>query len=386
MISFDDTATAFESKSDKELKKAKLLFKLMGNDNLMKIGKFLTVLALKLKLPIKKPVKATIFEQFCGGENLEECLPTMKELGKYNIGSIPDYSVEGKENSYDFTKTTNEILNNIQRAKSLENVPFAVFKVSGITSNKLLAKATAKKELNEKESKELELLKERIDKICDYSKKADTPVFIDAEETWLQGIIDDIALDMMKKYNQEKAIVYTTVQMYRKDRLQYIKDMNDLAVEHNFIFGVKLVRGAYLEKENERAEKMGYPSPIQDSKDNTDVDYDLALEFCAENYKKIALVFGSHNERSAILLTALMEKYEIPKNHPHMYFSQLFGMSDHISFKLAKEGYNVAKYLPYGPVEEVLPYLIRRAEENSSVAGQSSRELSLLEKEIDRRN
>jgi proline dehydrogenase len=386
MISFDDTAIAFEAKTNSELKKAKFLFSLIGNQRLMKIGRFLTLWAFKFNLPLKKLVKATIFKQFCGGETLEECLPTMQHLGKYNIGSIPDYSVEGKENTQDIIKTTNEILFNIQKSKTLEDVPFCVFKMSGITSTNLLEKLSAKAALSSKEEEDYIKLKERVRRICDNARMADKPIFIDAEETWLQEAIDKIALDMMKIFNTEKVLVYTTIQMYRKDKLEYLKKMTEIAKNGNFIFGVKLVRGAYLEKENERAKKMGYPSPMQSTKQDTDNDYDQALEFCVNHIDNVALVFGSHNEKSAALLTSLMQKSNIENNHPHIYFSQLFGMSDHISFKLAKEGFNVAKYLPYGPVKEVLPYLIRRAEENTSVAGQTNRELSLLTREIKRRS
>lgn len=385
MISFDNTQIAFSSKSNAELNRAYLLFNLVGNPTLVKIGKTLTNISLALHLPIKPFIKATIFKQFCGGETIEECEKTINTLGKYNIGTILDYSVEGKEDEKDFDVTTQEIINTIIKAKTSQHIPFSVFKVTGICRFSLLEKVNANTSLNKSEAEEFERAKKRIEKICAKGFECGIPVLIDAEESWIQDAIDIIVEEMMQKFNKEKAIVYNTLQMYRHDRLEFLKKSYKKAQKENYFLGVKIVRGAYMEKERARAVEKGYPSPIQPDKASTDRDYDAALNFCVEHYERIALCAGTHNENSSAHLAELLQQKNIDKKHPHFYFAQLLGMSDHISYNLSNAGYNVAKYVPYGPVKEVLPYLIRRAEENTSVAGQTSRELSLIIKERKRR-
>lgn len=260
------------------------------------------------------------------------------------------------------------------------------FKVSGLASNKLLERINDRQEqLDDNEKTEMAKLKERVSRICRRANEVQKPLLIDAEESWIQDVIDRLAMKTMEQYNQDKAIIYNTIQLYRHDRLQYLKESHQLAMERGFHFAVKLVRGAYMEKERERAEELGYPSPIQPNKEASDRDFDEAIRYCAENYKTISFVCGSHNEDSSKLLAELMEANSIPPDHPSIYFAQLFGMSDHISFNLSDGGYNVAKYVPYGPVREVVPYLIRRARENTSVKGQTGRELSLILKEQKRR-
>lgn len=386
MVSFDNTEIAFQSKSNKDLKRAYWLFKIIASPTFVKVGKFLTNLALNIGLPIKRPVKATIFKQFCGGETIEECTPAINLLGKYHVGTILDYSVEGKTSDEDFDKTVEIIISTIHRAKNDANIPFAVFKVTGIARFDLLEKASDKNhQITEKEQSEIQVIINRIDKIAKAAFDAKVPLFIDAEETWIQDAIDTWTFEMMLKYNKEEAIVFNTLQMYRHDRLAFLKDCLKLAKENNVHYGIKLVRGAYMEKERERALKMGYPSPIQPSKLATDSDYNAALEFIVQHAESFALCAGSHNEDSSMILTKLLKQYGIASNDKRFYFAQLLGMSDHISYNLAHEGYLVAKYVPFGPVKEVMPYLLRRADENTSVAGQTGRELSLIMKELQRR-
>lgn len=386
MVSFDNTEIAFQSKSNKDLKRAYWLFKIIAFPTFVKVGKFSTNLALNIGLPIKRPVKATIFKQFCGGETIEECTLAINLLGKYHVGTILDYSVEGKTSDEDFDKTVEIIISTIHRAKNDTNIPFAVFKVTGIARFDLLEKASDKNHiLTETEKKEIQVIINRIDKIAKAAFDSKVPLFIDAEETWIQDAIDTWTFEMMLKYNKEEAIVFNTLQMYRHDRLAFLKDCLKLAQENNVHYGIKLVRGAYMEKERERALKMGYPSPIQPTKQATDSDYNAALEFIVQNASSFALCAGSHNEDSSMILTKLLTQYGIASDDKRFYFAQLLGMSDHISYNLAHEGYLVAKYVPFGPVKEVMPYLLRRADENTSVAGQTGRELSLIMKELQRR-
>jgi proline dehydrogenase len=384
-VSFDNTEIAFSGKSDTDLFRAYLLFKLVSSNTLVKTGKVLTNMAVKMNLPIRPFIKATIFKQFCGGETITDCDTTIAALAKYNIGTILDYSVEGKESEKDFDWTTKEIISTIEKARVNPNIPFSVFKVTGIARFGLLEKVNAGKELSAKEKEEWARVNLRVGQICKKAFEASVPVFIDAEESWIQDTIDTLALEMMRLYNKEKAIVYNTLQMYRTGRMDYLKLLHKRALNEDFFIGLKIVRGAYMEKERERAQKMGYPSPIQKDKASSDKDYDDVLTFCIKNIDKIAICAGTHNEASSMLLAKLMEENGIAPANKHVYFAQLLGMSDHISFNLAKAGFNVAKYVPYGPVREVLPYLIRRAEENTSVAGQTSRELSLILKERERR-
>jgi len=384
MVSFDNTQIAFISKSDSDLKQSYWLFKLIGNPTLVKYGGGLAPLG--LKLGFKGLIKSTIFKQFVGGENIADCNKTIEQLGKYNIGTILDYSVEGKESETDFDNCCKETIETIHRAKNDKNIPFSVFKVTGLARFALLEKVTAKQNLSSEESAEYEHVRERVRKICEEAYTNKQPLFIDAEESWIQQAIDDLANENMARYNKNEAIVYNTFQLYRKDRLAYLKTSLEMGKTNGYHVGAKLVRGAYMEKERARAAEMNYPSPIQDTKANSDKDYDLALEFCVENIDRMGLCAGTHNEKSSLLLVDLMKKKNIAANDKRVFFSQLLGMSDHISYNLSQNGYNVAKYVPYGPVKEVLPYLIRRAQENTSVKGQTGRELSLIIKEKERRS
>jgi proline dehydrogenase len=384
-ISFENTETAFSAKSDKDLFRAYLLFKLVSSNSLVKAGKVLTDIAIKGHLPIKPFIKATIFKQFCGGETIADCDKTIASLATFNIGTILDYSVEGKHSEGNFDFTAQEIISTIARAKGNADIPFSVFKVTGIARFGLLEKINEGKELSPDERAEWERVNSRVGMICKAAFDASVPVFIDAEESWIQDAIDNLALEMMRIYNKEKAIVFNTLQMYRTGRINYLKIIQKMAETEGFLIGVKIVRGAYMEKERERAKKLNYTSPIQKDKLSTDMDYDAILLHCMKHINRIAICAGTHNEASTQYLVKLMEEFNIDPGHKNIYFAQLLGMSDHISFNLAKKGYNVAKYVPYGPVKEVLPYLIRRAEENTSVAGQTSRELRLLSAERLRR-
>jgi proline dehydrogenase len=385
MLSFDDTAIAFSGKTDADLRRSYWLFKLVGNSGLVNFGQKFTTFAINTHLPIRGFIKATIFKQFCGGENVEECLKTIDSLGKYNVGSILDYSVEGKAEEKIFDDTASHIIETIELASRKKHIPFAVFKPTGVGDINLIEKVNIKASLSAEEQQAWGKVKQRIDSICKKAHESKIQLLIDAEETWTQNAVDDIAHDMMLKYNKEQAIVFNTAQMYRNDRLIYLENALKDAKEKKYFFGVKIVRGAYMEKERARAGKMGYPSPINNTKAETDKEYNTALEFCVKNIDVISICAGTHNEDSAMLLVKLMQQNNIPANHPHIWFSQLLGMSDHISFNVANAGYNVAKYVPFGPVRDVLPYLIRRAMENTSVKGQTGRELSLIIKEKQRR-
>ena len=386
MLSFENTEIAFKSKSTPDLKRAYWLFKIVSSPIIVKIGKVATNFALSLHLPIRKIVKATIFKQFCGGESIEDCRNKMEELATFKVGTILDYSIEGKTTDEDFEQTVEIIIQTIQEGINNKNIPFAVFKVTGIGSINLLEMASDENcILNESQILELEGIKNRIDRICAAAHSAMIPVFIDAEESWIQAIIDTWALEMMLKYNLEKAIVYNTLQMYRHDRIEFLTSCSENAKKHGIKYGIKLVRGAYMEKERARAQKLGYPSPIYPDKNASDDAYNTALKFILEHEMLFALCAGTHNEESSLLLTQELERKQISRDNDKFYFAQLLGMSDHISFNLSNAGFKVAKYVPFGPVKEVMPYLLRRADENTSVAGQTGRELSLIIKELDLR-
>ena len=384
-LNFQDTATAFADKNDSQLKEKYRLFKLLNSPLLNSIGSAATRFALSIGLPVEGLIKATIFEQFCGGETIEESMPTIEGLGRSGVGAILDYSVEGKATEEDFDRTKNEIIRTIERAKDDPNIPFAVFKVTGIAPLGTLERMSHKKKLDAKGQAKCERIHTRVSEICEYAYSVKQPVFIDAEESWIQDAIDRLATDMMERFNREEPIVYTTIQSYRTDRLQFLKDSRRQAKLDGYIYAVKLVRGTYMEKELERAAEIGYPSPIHATKAETDADYDAALEYCMRHFKDMAFVAASHNEESTQKVVAMMHEFGISPNHPHIFFSQLYGMGDNISYVLAKEGYNVSKYVPYGPVADTVPYLIRRANENSSAAGYVSRELEMIEKELKRR-
>ena len=384
-LNFQDTATAFADKSNGELKEKYWLFKTMGSQSLVNFGTSLTNFALSFHLPVKTLIKKTIYRQFCGGETIAECEPTIASLGKSHIGTILDYSVEGKSEEEDFGRTKDEIIETIKRAKDDENIPFAVFKVTGIAPLGTLEKMSSGIDLTDKGKAKWQRIQERVDEICKLAYSLEQPVFIDAEESWIQNAIDRLAGCMMEKYNREKPIIYNTIQLYRHDRLEFLKKSHQTAKEKGYILAVKLVRGAYMEKERARAEEMNYSSPIQADKAATDRDYDAAIDYCLENINDIAFVAGTHNEKSVQMLAQKMEERKISHDHPHVFFSQLYGMSDNLSYILADNKYNVSKYVPYGPVEDAVPYLIRRAKENTSVMGQMSRELDLINKELKRR-
>jgi len=386
MISFDNTEIAFKSKTDSSLKRAYWLFKIIGNPSMVKFGKSATNFALKSGLPIKGLIKKTIFSQFCGGETIEECTNTITHLNNFGIGTILDYSVEGKTSDEDFDATVQEIIDTILAASKNPAIPFAVFKVTGISKFNILEKANESiDDLSSSEKEEYDIIVSRVDKICSAAFEHQVPLFIDAEETWIQDTIDRICLEMMRKYNRDRAIIFNTLQMYRHDRVAYLKEMIELTRQEGIHYGIKLVRGAYMEKERARAKTMDYPSPIQPDKSASDSDFNTALELVVRNIDVLALCAGTHNEKSSLYLTELLHENTISANDKRIYFAQLLGMSDHISYNLSNAGYNVAKYVPYGPVKEVMPYLLRRADENTSVAGQTGRELSLIMKEKKRR-
>jgi len=384
-LSFENTEIAFRHSTNKDLKRAYWLFRMINMNFLVKLGPPITNFAMKIGLPIKGLIKATIFAHFCGGEAISECDRSIKNLDEGKVGTILDYSAEGGDNEAAFDHTRDEIKLTIERAKGDKAIPITVFKPTGVIRFALLEKLDAKTVLTSEEEAEWKKAQDRVLAICAKAHELGVPVMIDAEETWIQDTIDALALDMMRKFNKKDAIVYNTYQLYRHDKLQSLKDDHAIAIKEGFILGAKLVRGAYMEKERKRAAEMGYECQIQPDKQSTDRDYDDAVRFCIDNVETIALLAGTHNEQSCRVLADLLDEKKVLHNHPHVYFSQLLGMSDNLSFNLADAGYNVVKYVPYGPVKSVLPYLFRRAQENTAIAGQMSRELGLILTEKKRR-
>lgn len=384
-VHFDDTEVAFSYKSDKELRKANFIFSIVNHPWVSNIATSLARASLALKLPVKGLIRSTVFEHFCGGETIDQSVSTINTLNRFHVGAILDFSAEGAKSEAGFDHTTEEILKTLDKARGNAAIPFTVFKSTGLVMMDVLEKVQSKKELSPEDKEAYQHFRDRVERICSRAYEYDVPVMIDAEDSWIQNPIDELAYEMMKKFNQKRAIVYNTYQMYRRDMLDNLRNAFHTATMHNYYLGVKMVRGAYMEKEGERAEKMGYPNPIHLNKQATDDSFNKGLAFCIDNKQRVSLMCGSHNEYSNQYLTVLMEKHSMKNNDPRVWFAQLLGMSDNISFNLAKAGYNVVKYVPYGPVELVMPYLIRRASENTSVAGQSSRELTMIRKELMRR-
>ena len=385
MVDFKNNIHAFEDKSNTDLFRAWILFKTISNPIISKILTKLLQIALLFRLPITFLIKISIFKHFCGGENIEECKKTIDKLWDSRIGSILDYSAEGKESENDFKQVYEQGMKILETSKKNEKIPFIVFKLTGLIQFKILHKINNNQTLNDEEQKIYNSFINRINLICDQAQIINTPVFIDAEESWIQGAIDKIVLVLMKKYNQKQVLVYNTLQMYRNDRLMYLDKIIDTARRERFKLGFKLVRGAYHEKEIERAKEKGYKIPVHLKKGDTDKDFNKSLEICLDNIDLISICSGTHNIKSSEHLISLMKEKGLENNDKRIFSSQLLGMSDNISYNLAKEGYNVSKYVPYGPVREVIPYLIRRAEENRSIAGQMGRELQNIITEKNRR-
>ncbi|NAS13590.1 proline dehydrogenase family protein [Poritiphilus flavus] len=382
---FEDTETAFKLKSDSELERAYFLFKLIANEPLVRIGTAVTNFAIKAHLPVDGLIRATVFDHFCAGVSEHDCMPVVDRLWESGVYSVLDYSVEGKETEDPLDHALEKTLYLLDFVKEKKAMPFAVFKPTGYGRFALFQKISEGKKLTTSEEAEWGRVVNRFDTTCKKAHDLDVSLLIDAEESWMQDAADRLVEDMMRKYNSKKAIVFNTLQMYRWDRMDYLKKLHVKAVKENFKIGMKVVRGAYMEKERERAELKGYPSPICASKKASDDNFDAAISYILDHLDVISLFAGTHNESSCYKLMAHMEGKGIPHDDERIGFGQLYGMSDHISFNLAAKGYNVAKYMPFGPVKDVMPYLIRRAEENTSVAGQTNRELELIKKERKRR-
>ena len=382
---FNNTEVAFSLKSDTELDRAYFLFKMIASEPLVRIGTAVTNFALKAHLPVDGLIRATVFDHFCGGVNELDCLSVVDKLYTKGVSSVLDYSVEGKEEEAQFDAALEMTLKTIEFAKEREAIPFAVFKPTGLGRLDLYTKVGEKQPLSSEEQVEWNKVVERFELVGKTAHDKDVALLIDAEESWMQDAADDLVEDMMRKYNKEKVIVFSTLQMYRWDRLDYLKALHEKAKTEGFYIGMKLVRGAYMEKEHERAKEKGYPTPICASKQATDDNYDAAVDYMMKHIDKMAIFAGTHNEESSYKLMEMLKANNIHISDPRIWFGQLYGMSDNISYNLAAHGYNVAKYLPFGPVRDVMPYLIRRAEENTSVAGQTSRELNLLKTERERR-
>jgi proline dehydrogenase len=402
VISFDNTEFAFEYKSDQQLKKARFLFSLMAKPWLVKPGTKITPWFIKIGLPINGIIRKTIFAQFVGGETLEQTAIVAKKLGEYKVKVILDYGVEGKEGEENFDHACEEFIRVVDYASTQANIPFMSVKITGFARFALLEKMDtlmheaegtlmrrylkAAEQLSPAEKREWHKVRYRVLKVCEAAEAKEVGVLIDAEDSWVQDPVDALTILMMDTFNKTRPVVYNTTQHYRLDRLQFLKDCYEAAVERNFILGAKLVRGAYMEKERRRAAEKNYPSPIQPDKESTDKDFNAAVAFCIEHIERIALIVASHNEYSNLYTTQLMQQKGLPFNYPHVHFSQLYGMSDNITFNLAHAGCSVSKYLPFGPIKDVIPYLMRRAQENTSVKGQTGRELGLIKKEQERRS
>ena len=390
-LSLENTQHAFAYKSNADLRKARFLFSVIQSPLVVSIATNVTPFLMKSGLPINGLIRSTIFKQFVGGETLEDSARVTKQLGSYGVQVILDYGVEAKEGEENFDAVTEKIIEAVEFAATEKNVPFVSVKLTGLASMNLLETLNEAPRLrsgihdSESQTAEWERVRERMYAICDVANEKGIGILIDAEETWIQDPIDRLAIELMGVYNKEKVVVYNTYQLYRHDRLHFLKLSHKLAVEGNFLLGAKLVRGAYMEKERERALAMNYPSPIHDDKNATDADFDAATLYCIQNKENISLIVASHNENSNLSIVTKMQELGMSNNDTKVHFSQLFGMSDHISFNMALENYNVSKYLPFGPIQDVIPYLMRRAQENSSVNGQTNRELLLIRKELARR-
>jgi proline dehydrogenase len=382
---FEDTKTAFALKSDSELERAHFLFKLIASEPLVKIGTAMTNFAIKAHLPVEGLIRATVFDHFCGGVNELDCMPVVDKMWEKGVYAVLDYSVEGKESEDPLDNALAKTLELLDFVKEKKEMPFAVFKPTGYGRFALYQKKSEGIELTASEKDEWQRVVNRYETTCKKAYDLEVSLLIDAEESWMQDAADELVESMMRKYNKEKAVVFNTLQMYRIDRMDYLKKLHQRALEQGFKLGIKVVRGAYLEKENERAMELSYPTPMCASKEATDENFDTCIAYIVQHLDTISLFSGTHNEESCYKLMQLMEEMGISKSDHRIGFGQLYGMSDHISYNLAKLGYNVAKYIPFGPVRDVMPYLIRRAEENTSVAGQTNRELELIKKERKRR-
>lgn len=385
MVDLNNNINAFNDKSNTDLNRAWLLFLTISNPTISKILTNLLQIAISLKLPINYLVKISIFKQFCGGETITESKKTIDKLWKSKIGSILDYSAEGKQNDSDFKSVYDQGIKILNESENKNYIPFVVFKLTGLINFEILEKKNKNILLDQSEEHTYNIFLKRLEQICDKAKEINTPVFIDAEESWIQNAVDEIVLNLMKKYNHEKVLIFNTIQMYRNDRVDYLNKIIDIGNKEKFKIGLKIVRGAYHEKEIDRAKKYNYNIPVHLKKEDTDKDFNKALEICVQNIDRISICSGTHNIKSSEYLIKLMKENGIKSNDKRIYSSQLLGMSDNISYNLAKANYNVCKYVPYGPIKEVIPYLIRRAEENRSISGQMSRELSNIIKEKKRR-
>ncbi len=384
-LNFDNSEIAFRDKTNFELRQSYMLFKVLNSNTMVNISKYIVEFAFALHIPIKWIIRKTLYKHFVGGESIMDCKKTIEKLAERNVGTILDFAVEGEDQEELFDATCNEVIRTIEFAHNNKNVPFSAFKITGIGRFSLLGKISDEVDLTVDENDEFIRIHNRVDSIFKRGYELNVPILIDAEHSWIQPILDKMVLEMMEKYNRDTAIVRNTYQMYRNDSVRRLKEHHEISLEKGYKFGLKIVRGAYMEIERARSEAIGYPSPIHPDKIATDKDFDDIIRYFINNIDTIDFMVATHNEDSTHLLAELIEEYNLPKDHPSIYFSQLYGMSDHITFNLSENGYNVVKYIPYGKVKTMMPYLFRRAEENMSVRGQSSRELSMIESELRRR-
>ena len=368
-----------------------MLFGVLASPALVSAGKVLSLWALRWRLPVKGLIRATVFRQFCGGETVAESRPAIQRLWQAKVGSILDYSVEGQTTDAAFDQTVEVVLQTLALAAHEPGLSLGVFKMTGIAPHELLEKMTAGADLTSSEEAQLERVRNRIRRMAQFAAKSGRILMIDAEETWIQGAIDQLAREAMQEFNRYGLVVMTTIQCYRVGRSVQLQADLAYAADQGYYYGVKLVRGAYMEKERERAETHGYPSPIQPDKAGTDAEYDACVRLMLAALGtpgtpgRVGVVIGTHNEASTQLGADLLAAQGWTPSEAPVWFAQLYGMSDFISFILGHHGFRVAKYLPFGPIVNVMPYLLRRAEENTSVAGQTGRELMMLRKEAARR-
>jgi proline dehydrogenase len=386
VVDFSNTEIAFAHKSDKELKRTSWLFQMMSKPWLVRAGESVGLWLNSSHIHIFNPlIRATIFKQFCGGISLEDSKDAIDHLRQQGTMTVLDYGAEGKAKEDDFDQALQENLRAIKFAAGYPGVPVVSSKVTALASNGVLERVQTGKPLSREDQEAFERIKGRLDTLCHAAWSNGVAVFIDAEETWMQDTIDRLVKMMMERYNKERVVVYHTYQMYRMDKLKSLKADHQEAQQKGYLLGAKMVRGAYMEKERARASDQGYPSPIHETIEATHRDFNAAIAYCVHHYEQIASCNASHNLESNLLQAEMIVARGLPKGHAHLNFCQLMGMSDYITFNLARAGFNVAKYVPYGPVKEVVPYLIRRARENTAVTGEMSRELHLITAEMKRR-
>lgn len=376
--------SAFSHYSISQLRRTKVLFKILQNPLVSWFSGFVPHIPILLRLPfVKSLIKHYIFSHFCGGEDWKEVHQSALKLQKQNILSSLDYSVECKQTEQDYETTKKVLLNVLEEAKNLSHIPFCVLKITGLGRFALLEKIHNGQTLSDNEKAEWQRVQSRFDSICEKAVDCNTKLLVDAEESWIQKPIDNIVKRAMKRHNQNEPMIYNTYQLYLKAKYEQLKTDWEKAKEKGYILGSKLVRGAYMEKETKRAVKMHLPNPIQPSKAKCDQDFNDSLKFCLKHIDDFGIYIGTHNIESTQKARQLMQEYGIAKSDERVFFSQLLGMREILSYELAQQDYLVSKYTPFGKIAEVIPYLLRRIQENSSVKDQLNDEIKVITRELE---